>query len=88
MKKVSFGLLALLTSLAVILSACGQKDEGKAGKEIKDKTLHVVTNADYAPFEYLEGDKIVGFDIDFINAVAKEAGYKVNRACRLGSDFC
>ena len=48
-----------------------------------------MTDATYAPFEYLEGDKIVGFDVDFINAVAKEAGYKVKVGeCWLGSDFC
>ncbi|NHM31571.1 basic amino acid ABC transporter substrate-binding protein [Bacillus sp. C11] len=64
----------------VILAGCGKsstnqtggKDTAAAGK----KTLRVVTDAAYAPFEYMKGDKIVGFDVDFIQAVVKEAGYK------------
>ena len=70
-------MLALMTSLAVILSACGQNNEeqSKDGAST-DKTLRIVTNADYAPFESLEGDKVVGFDVDYANALAKEAGYK------------
>ena len=71
-------MLALLTSLAIILSACGQKEEGKSGKDTKNvKPLRVVTDAAYAPFEYMDGDKIVGFDIDVVTAVAKEAGYEL-----------
>jgi glutamine transport system substrate-binding protein len=70
-------MLALMASLAVILSACGQKNEEQSEDGAStDKTLRVVTNADYAPFESLEGDKVVGFDVDFVNALAKEAGYK------------
>ena len=70
-------MLALIASLAVILSACGQKEEATPNeKEQENKTLRVVTAADYAPFEYRERGKIVGFDVDLANAVAKEAGYK------------
>lgn len=35
-------------------------------------TIVVGTNAEFAPFEYLEKDKIVGFDIDLLNAISKE----------------
>ena len=30
----------------------------------------MATNAEFKPFEYMEGDKIVGADIDFANAIA------------------
>ena len=36
------------------------------------KTLYVGTNAEFAPFEYLEKGKITGFDIELMNALAKE----------------
>ncbi|MDR9796902.1 MULTISPECIES: basic amino acid ABC transporter substrate-binding protein [Aeribacillus] len=72
--------LAVFTSLMLILSACGaggsEGDKGESSE--KKETLKVVTNAAYAPFEYIDKGKVVGFDIDFINAVAKEAGYKVD----------
>lgn len=67
-------MLTVLMSLAVVLSACGQKDEGSSNKT-SGKTVRIVTDAAYAPFESLQGDKVVGFDVDFITAVAKEAGY-------------
>lgn len=82
MKKLStFGFIMLL-ALMMILSACGTSETGSeetgssgdSGGEEK-KTLRVVTDAAYAPMEYLDGDKTVGFDIDFIEAVAEEAGY-------------
>lgn len=36
------------------------------------KTLYVGTNAEFAPFEYLEKGKITGFDIELMEALAKE----------------
>jgi ABC-type amino acid transport substrate-binding protein len=81
MKKKFIFMLALLFSLTMVLSACGSSEE-KANKEKSDskdskKTLRVVTAAEYAPFEYMENGKVVGFDVDLVKAVAKEAGYEV-----------
>lgn len=42
------------------------------------KKLYVGTNAEFKPYEYLEGDKIVGFDVELMEAVAKEMGYDVH----------
>ena len=44
----------------------------------KGKVLQVATDATYAPDEYMNGSKMVGFDIDLINAIAKTLGIKVN----------
>jgi glutamine transport system substrate-binding protein len=80
MKKLSIFIIAI--ALMLIISACGtskvNNDEGKNGSDGEEKkTLRVVTDAAYAPFEYMDKDKIVGFDVDFIKAVAKEAGYPI-----------
>lgn len=74
--------LSLLVSLCYILllTACVSSEPTTGGVDDVDEdkiTLHVVTDAGYAPFEYLEGDGIKGFDIDFVKAVAEEAGYNV-----------
>lgn len=74
MKKLSKISLFMIMILAALLSGCGSSETSGNGEE---KKLKVVTNAAYAPMEYMEGDKVVGFDVDFINAVAKEAGYEV-----------
>lgn len=79
LKKTSLVMLIVITSLVLIMAGCGKDKEVTTTSDegSNEKTLRVVTDAAYSPMEYLEGDKIVGFDIDFINAVAKEAGYKV-----------
>ena len=42
------------------------------------KTIVIATDATWPPMEILDANKnIVGFDIDLLNAVAKEAGFKV-----------
>ncbi|WP_257349266.1 basic amino acid ABC transporter substrate-binding protein [Pseudalkalibacillus decolorationis] len=53
-----------------VLVACSESATGDGKKK-----LEVITEAAYAPFEYMDGDQIVGFDIDFIDTVMKEAGY-------------
>jgi glutamine transport system substrate-binding protein len=39
-------------------------------------TYMVASDATYAPMEFMDKDKVVGFDIDFLDAVMKEAGLK------------
>lgn len=52
-------------TIALVLFGCGKKE---------NKKLYVGTNAEYPPFEYLEGDKITGFDIELIEQIAKIIG--------------
>lgn len=66
MKKI-FLMLALLGAL--IISGCGSDESSNV--------IQVGTNAEFPPFEYLEGDKVVGFDIELINEVAKIAGLEI-----------
>ncbi|MBL5766947.1 basic amino acid ABC transporter substrate-binding protein [Bacillus sporothermodurans] len=67
--------LVLLVSCILILSACGKSSNGTSSG---DKTLSVGTEATFAPFEFMKKGKVEGFDVDLLNAVAKEAGYKVD----------
>lgn len=83
-------LLAMVTVLAmVVLAACGSSsdDSSKSGDKketttidkVKDtKKLVIGTNAGYYPFEMIDKDgKMVGYDMDVANAIAKELGAKV-----------
>lgn len=72
--KKWFAALALSLSVGVLLTACG----GGSSSSGADKTYIVGTEAAYPPFEMLEGDKITGFDIDVIKAVAEAAGLKID----------
>jgi glutamine transport system substrate-binding protein len=75
----SMKMLFVIFSVCILalISACGTNDNGQGGTngEGEKEKLRVVTDAAYAPMEYMEGDKIVGFDADIIEAVMKEAGY-------------
>jgi glutamine transport system substrate-binding protein len=77
MKKFNILITIMVLSLSFVLSACGSSKTNSSEKSTEKKTLRVVTDAAYAPFEYMEKGKVVGFDVDFVTAVAKEAGYKV-----------
>lgn len=41
------------------------------------KKLYIGTNAEFMPYEYLENGKMVGFDIDLMEAIGKELGYEI-----------
>ena len=73
MKKL---LLAALTCAAGLsLAACGKKTSTTKGDKTTPtaKKLVVGTNAEFEPFEYKEGDKFVGFDMDLIRAYGEWA---------------
>lgn len=85
--------LAVLLSFALIAAGCGtsqstagnqqqaaggeQSSGAQSGDGGADKTYVVGTDAIYPPFEKMEADKITGFDIDVINAVAEAVGLKI-----------
>lgn len=75
MMKKLVACIALLAGLIVLIAGCGGNTAapGAAGEK---KKLKIVTYANWNPFEYLENGKIVGFDVDLIAALAKEAGYE------------
>nr|WP_239094448.1 basic amino acid ABC transporter substrate-binding protein [Bacillus sp. B15-48] len=80
----------MLVFIALFVTACGtaEQSSGEAEVDTNDeaKTLRVVTNATYAPMEYMDKGEVVGFDIDLIKAVAEEAGYKVEEVEHIGWD--
>jgi polar amino acid transport system substrate-binding protein len=59
-------------------SADTKGEEGKAGEAKAERPLLVGTDAAYAPFETQSADqKISGFDIELLTAVAEKAGLKL-----------
>ena len=66
----------LLVAACVSLVACGgKKEEEKKAEE--DKTLVMATNAEFPPYEYYEGEEVVGIDVDIAKAVAEELGMEL-----------
>jgi glutamine transport system substrate-binding protein len=73
MKLLKSLLTVMMMSMLVILAACGGSSNTTSGEMEK---LEIVTDAAYAPFEYMDKGEIVGFDVDLLNAVLEEAGYE------------
>lgn len=70
--------IALIMVLVVCLTmaACGSK--GKSLEDIqKAGKLVVATSPDFPPFEYLEGDKVVGIEVDILQMIADELGVQL-----------
>lgn len=63
----------IATVLIVVAAGCSSSD-GNNGEG--DKVYKFATDAAYAPMEFMDKDKITGFDIDFLAAVMEEAGLK------------
>ena len=75
MKKIiALALVAIM--LICTLAGCGAK--GKTLAEVKEAgKLTVATSPDFPPFESLEGDKVVGIEVDILNLIAKELGVEL-----------
>jgi len=72
-KRLSFVTLVVFVLFSTLLSACGAATEAPAAK------VRVATNAEFAPFEFVDEKtkEITGFDIELIKAVAAKAGFEV-----------
>lgn len=71
MKKI-LSLLLIMTLSVTMLCACGKKEEGTAGDTEAKEKLVMATNAEFPPYEYMEGDEIVGIDVEIARAIANK----------------
>jgi ABC-type amino acid transport substrate-binding protein len=81
MKKSSRFLMVILLLAAVVLTACGGakpsasgSGDGSLERVKKAGKLVVAVDTTYPPMEYVEGDKIVGYDVDLAKAIAQKMG--------------
>ena len=85
--KKKLAAIAMATAMAASLAACSSKPaettaeaaEGSEAAEAGDsafagKTLIMSTNAEFAPYEYHDGNDIVGIDVDIANAICEDMG--------------
>jgi polar amino acid transport system substrate-binding protein len=79
-RAAGIGVVALMGALA--LSACGAtKSSTSSSTTALDKikkagVINIATDASYAPNEFKQNGKIVGFDVDLGNAIAQKIGVK------------
>ncbi|MEU4739171.1 transporter substrate-binding domain-containing protein [Actinosynnema sp. NPDC023658] len=65
-------------ALAATMTACatkvntGSQDNGSGITLVQSGKLVTCTHLSYKPFQYSEGDKTIGFDVDLVDLVAEE----------------
>ena len=64
MKKI-ISLILVLALSAFVFVACGEKE---------DNVLTMATNAEFPPYEYYEGEEVIGIDAEIAAAIAEELG--------------
>ena len=74
--------VALLAAAALAIAACGDDEQETGGTKqssvdlINSGEITTCTHLPYQPFQFERGGKVVGFDVDMIDLVAKKLGVK------------
>ena len=71
--KKKIVLTGLILAMAISTMACSKKDAQTSGTADSD-TLVMATNAEFPPYEYLEGSDFKGIDIEIAQAIAEDLG--------------
>lgn len=94
MKKITAIIMAVVM-IAAAFAGCGSNKTDSANKNTGKKTtdatvsevktatkgkLTMVTNAEFPPYEYKEGDKIIGIDAEVADLIAKKLGLELEIA--------
>ena len=75
MKKIIAIALAVLMVCAM-LTACGSKKDAGL-KTVESGKLIMATNAAFPPYEYIEGNEVVGIDAEIAGAIAEKLGLEL-----------
>ena len=77
-KKIVTALAVSLTAAALFMAGCGGSEKTPASSAAAgEKIIRVGSETTFPPFEFTDGDKYVGFDIDLADAVIKQMGGKM-----------
>jgi polar amino acid transport system substrate-binding protein len=73
-RRSKLRVLALLPALAIAVTGCGKSDSSSSGsvKLVKDGKILTCTGLPYEPFEFEQDKKVIGFDVDLVDLVAKD----------------
>ena len=76
MKKMFALILAIMMVLSM-MAGCAPSTSTSGLKTVEAGKLIMATNAEFPPYEYIEGGVITGIDVEIANAIAKELGLEL-----------
>lgn len=68
--KKTLGIILAASLMLALLAGC-------SSSTAKNDELIMATEAGFAPYEYMEGNEVVGIDVDIANEIAKAMGKKL-----------
>lgn len=72
---------ALVGTMVLTMAGCGRQDcrnnRKRSSSDAAGGTLVMATNAEFPPYEYYEGENVVGIDADIAAAVADKLGMEL-----------
>ena len=86
MKKLSIAMLSMVLAGSMLLTACGggntqatedtgsDTQQSETAENTEGGVLRMATNATFPPYEYYEGDEVVGIDPEIAAAIAEKLG--------------
>lgn len=86
MKKLSIAMLSMVLAGSMLLTGCGggntqatedtgsDTQQSETAENTEGGVLRMATNATFPPYEYYEGDEIVGIDPEIAAAIAEKLG--------------
>lgn len=77
MKKLIAAVLAAVMCTALFVGCNNNEDTGSNGSGTAKKKLIMATEAGFAPYEYLNGNEVVGIDVEIAKAIAEEMGMEL-----------
>ena len=76
MKRI-ITLALVVLMIASLLVGCGKSDAKNGLKTVESGKLIMATNAAFPPYEYIEGNQIVGIDAEIAGAIAAKLGLEL-----------
>ena len=71
--------VVLAAACMVSMAACGSSNKSSDSNSDKGQDkLVMATNAEFPPYEYYDGDDVVGIDVDFAQAIADKLGMELS----------
>ena len=71
-KNILVGILIVVIAIVVLFAVFGKKEDSE--NEIEKEKLIMVTEAGFAPYEFYEGEEIVGVDVEIAKVIAEKTG--------------
>lgn len=69
-------LMTLVMAMSFVMAGCGEK-KGNDLNTVTNGVLTMGTNAAFPPYEFYEGEKIVGIDAEIAQAIAEKLGLEL-----------